>query len=1161
MAGLLIWNNREDWVHRPVTLRSAAGRRSAAADVIPPSVTLPPSVEVEHVEEVEPARGGMRAAQLPADILDFSLPTAPGAAHVVMIRHPSGAITFHTGDPDVQVRSARTRAAMMERFRIPAGRGVPQSERRSLIGKVFKIVVLKVVDLVADAVLPGLIRRWEEGRWKKRRQGWLRIDQQSLSTDTLASAKPQGDQRALLLLHGTFSETYGSFRDLCSTSFFADAQRIYGREIYGFDHFTISKTVEENARELLLGLPPSGRTFDVITYSRGGLVLRTILECASRLGADAQRLRVGNVVFVACPNEGTPLATPGRWRETVGWLATILDHVPDNPFTTAASFVGEAIVWIASHVTRSAPGLESMNKTGEIIEAIQASPSPPSGVYSALAVNHIPEPSLSQKLLDLGADAFFGGANDLVVPTEGGWRIDTGAAAPVIPADRIGCFGPGGNIAPTRQGVNHLHLFTNEEASDFLLRALQGQPQAIAPIDPDIRLPFGLRPQAVRGLNRAGSGPPPGNGLAGDAGGGAASPAPPPMTFDARGATPQVFSDTLSLTVLSGEDLASDPDAADKEKTAQLYAQYAGARVIVPFRTRGGEDGQRWRSIIGLCNSIRKFADGEVDAKEPDEAKMRELGCLLFDTLLPDGVRRLYDTARVREVGRGGRHLNVILTSQIPWVADIPWEFAFDHAQRSQLATEEVHFVRNALTEVPAERLEPRSGPLRVLVAVSQPSDAGTITAEEEKAVIMRGFQGLIDAGLAVVDTLDSVTTAGLHEKLLAGSEYDILHFIGHGEFDEERQTGRLIFEDGQGRQDSASVQDLRRLLRNRGIQLIFLNACQTGRGGSAKFARGLAWELVDIGIHCVVANQYAVLNSSATEFSQMFYWLLAQGETIGSAAREARIAVNYSMQRETIDWAVPVVYARNPESRLSIRNTPIIGIQPGGERRGLARKASATTLRLARTVAQKVITVAVCDIGGRYPKLAETLDRLNGAQKCFNFEVADVTAPIGVLQKVRGYETQFNADVAVRRLKSLPAELGVDYVYCLTRYPIMYETDGDQYLNFYNWWPDDPRTRVLIGSIPITATESAPVRSHRATANLLAQGLIGALADVGTHGGGKGHSKSCPLYTNTELNPNLVANRQRLDEVCRRKLMKAIPDELPALELILREFDEDGER
>ena len=70
-------------------------------------------------------------------------------------------------------------------------------------------------------------------------------------------------------------------------------------------------------------------------------------------------------------------------------------------------------------------------------------------------------------------------------------------------------------------------------------------------------------------------------------------------------------------------------------------------------------------------------------------------------------------------------------------------------------------------------------------------------------------------------------------------------------------------------------------------------------------------------GLPALVANQYSVLDSSATSFAQHFYWSLAQGMTIGQAAREARIAVNYSLQGELIDWAVPVVYARDPNMTL----------------------------------------------------------------------------------------------------------------------------------------------------------------------------------------------------------------------------------------------------
>ena len=78
-----------------------------------------------------------------------------------------------------------------------------------------------------------------------------------------------------------------------------------------------------------------------------------------------------------------------------------------------------------------------------------------------------------------------------------------------------------------------------------------------------------------------------------------------------------------------------------------------------------------------------------------------------------------------------------------------------------------------------------------------------------------------------------------------------------------------------------------------------------------------MAQSLVSHGLPAVVANQYSVLDTSATSFAQHFYWSLAQGMSIGQAACEARIAVNCSMQGELIDWAVPVVYARDPNMTL----------------------------------------------------------------------------------------------------------------------------------------------------------------------------------------------------------------------------------------------------
>ena len=74
---------------------------------------------------------------------------------------------------------------------------------------------------------------------------------------------------------------------------------------------------------LLDGLPDQTTTFDVVTHSRGGLVLRHLVERANRFGSFSHRFKLGHAVLVASPNDGTPLATPRRWEDTIGWIANI----------------------------------------------------------------------------------------------------------------------------------------------------------------------------------------------------------------------------------------------------------------------------------------------------------------------------------------------------------------------------------------------------------------------------------------------------------------------------------------------------------------------------------------------------------------------------------------------------------------------------------------------------------------------------------------------------------------------------------------------------------------------------------------------------------------------------------------------------------------------
>jgi CHAT domain-containing protein len=252
----------------------------------------------------------------------------------------------------------------------------------------------------------------------------------------------------------------------------------------------------------------------------------------------------------------------------------------------------------------------------------------------------------------------------------------------------------------------------------------------------------------------------------------------------------------------------------------------------------------------------------------------------------------------------------------LDWVADKPWEMAYDASRREFLATSSVNLVRNAFTAVPAEAAPRGRGPLRILAVVSQPRGRAPLDAKTETTDLRKAFRPLQQKGRVEVEVLAKATPARLQRRLAAGG-VDVLHFVGHGGFDEQSREGSILLEDERGRERPLEADALRQIVGGRGLRLVFLNACETGRGGRVEWNRGVAPALVAAGLPAVVANQYSVLDAAATAFARELYAHLALGRSLGDAAREARVAVGRALGPEKLDWAVPVVFARDPREPL----------------------------------------------------------------------------------------------------------------------------------------------------------------------------------------------------------------------------------------------------
>jgi hypothetical protein len=302
---------------------------------------------------------------------------------------------------------------------------------------------------------------------------------------------------------------------------------------------------------------------------------------------------------------------------------------------------------------------------------------------------------------------------------------------------------------------------------------------------------------------------------------------------------------------------------------------------------------------------------------------------------------------------------------------------------------------------------------------------------------------------------------------------------------------------------------------------------------------------LMEGGLPAVVANQYSVLDPSAVAFAQYLYWAIAQGASIGEAAREARIAVNYSITGDLIDWAVPVVYARDPHYRLcrpAARVTPLSSAPPS---------SIAIASAFARGEGADRKHVGIADIASYFPELPAILDRFNQVQEQFFFREVKVVVPLGVWDRVDG-KRHLNANRFVERIRDKVTALGVDYLACVTNSWLRVGGSPNPYL-----------TAAGRGT-PIVAISTAgalfPAQGPDA-ARAVANGLVSTLAAHLLSDKTKGNPfhergpRRCPFHVRPANEP--LTQRMRFDDTCRRKLLGAVDKGLlDAFDALLAAYD-----
>jgi hypothetical protein len=296
------------------------------------------------------------------------------------------------------------------------------------------------------------------------------------------------------------------------------------------------------------------------------------------------------------------------------------------------------------------------------------------------------------------------------------------------------------------------------------------------------------------------------------------------------------------------------------------------------------------------------------------------IGERLFDALFCDSILSLLDRSLgMLEDDDCGLRIRIHIDPDDPSlapVANLPWETLYRRETQEYLGLSRyTPVVRHLEAPHPSAplRLNP---PLRILVAMSQPDGYPHLDLAQERGLIEKSWARV--AGVQV-DFMEHATSSALQERL-RDAAYHVIHYMGHGGFDESTGHGVLLFEGEDGREDRLDGPTLGMLLRDaHALRLVLLNACNTARAAGQEevdpFA-GVASALVLAGVPAVVAMQAPISDGAAIRFARQLYTLLARGEAVDTAVTEGRRAIRLA-ERDAMEWGTPVLFMRTPNGDL----------------------------------------------------------------------------------------------------------------------------------------------------------------------------------------------------------------------------------------------------
>ncbi|MEJ1237362.1 CHAT domain-containing protein [Chryseolinea sp. T2] len=236
--------------------------------------------------------------------------------------------------------------------------------------------------------------------------------------------------------------------------------------------------------------------------------------------------------------------------------------------------------------------------------------------------------------------------------------------------------------------------------------------------------------------------------------------------------------------------------------------------------------------------------------------------------------------------------------NNIVWVLDedtaaFPWELLQDSVESGKPLAINAGMVRQLVTE--DYRIKINAVNNTKALVIGDPELGGMISqlpgAYKEAQVV----SSLLSAeGFETTPMLKS--SSGQIIEALFSAEYKIIHLAGHGVYDPERpeHSGMVI-----GNNAFLTTGEISQM--SSVPELVFVNCCHLGKvdGGDERYyqnrnklAANIGVQLIQNGVKAVIAAGWAVDDSKALKFTEVFYKSMFEDCTFGDAVRKARAAI-----------------------------------------------------------------------------------------------------------------------------------------------------------------------------------------------------------------------------------------------------------------------------